>query len=84
MNKLIDIIDSDLVSNDELLKPYLSHHADNKMKTIVESIQKEQNQIMIEQINDNWNYLEAPNVDSSTFGVLPNAVLSFTKILEKS
>ena len=33
-------------SNDELLKPYLSVNADNKMKIIIASIQKEQNDII--------------------------------------
>ena len=46
--KLIDVQDSSFVSNDELLKPYLSVNADNKMKTIVASIQQEQNGIIRE------------------------------------
>lgn len=44
--KLIDVQDSSLVTSDELLKPYLSVNADNKMKIIIESIQKEQNSII--------------------------------------
>lgn len=44
--KLIDAQDSSLVVNDELLKPYLNINADNKMKIIVASIQKEQNDII--------------------------------------
>jgi len=51
--KLIDVLDTSLVSNDELLQPYLSVNADNKMKTIVASIQKEQNQIIRRPISDN-------------------------------
>ena len=52
-SKLIDVVDSNLVTNDELLKPYLSSNADNKMKTIIETIQKEQNQIIRKPITDN-------------------------------
>ena len=52
-SQLIDVVDSNLVTNDELLKPYLSVNADNKMKTIIESIQKEQNQIIRKPISDN-------------------------------
>lgn len=52
-SELIDVVDSNLVTNDELLRPYLSTNADNKMKTIIESIQKEQNQIIRKPISDN-------------------------------
>jgi len=52
-SQLIDVVDSNLVTNDELLRPYLSTNADNKMKTIIESIQKEQNQIIRKPISDN-------------------------------
>lgn len=52
-SKLIDVNDSNFVSNDELLKPYLSLNADNKMKDIVASIQKEQNNIIRKPINSN-------------------------------
>ena len=45
-SELIDVQDSSLVTNDELLRPYLSTNADNKMKTIIASIQKEQNSII--------------------------------------
>ena len=44
--ELIDAVDTELVSNDDLLKPYLSANADNKMKVIISSIQKEQNDII--------------------------------------
>ncbi len=47
-SKLVDVQDSSLVSDDELLKPYLSVNADNKMKIIVASIQQEQNSIIRE------------------------------------
>ncbi len=51
--KLIDVLDTSLVTNDELLKPYLSQNADNKMKTIVASIQREQNYIIRKPIYNN-------------------------------
>lgn len=38
--------DVDSVSDDELLKPYLKANADTRLKNIVASIQKEQNQII--------------------------------------
>jgi len=52
-SKLIDVIDSNLVTNDDLLNKYLNVNADNKMKTIIQSIQKEQNKIIRRDINDN-------------------------------
>lgn len=51
--ELVDVLDTSLVSNDELLQPYLSLNADNKMKTIIASIQKEQNEIIRKPINEN-------------------------------
>lgn len=51
--KLISYNDVDLVSNDELLKPYLSVNADNRLKNIVSTIQTEQNRIIREEINKN-------------------------------
>lgn len=50
---LSDVNDVDLVSQDELLRPYLDVNADNKMKTIIASIQDEQNQIIRKPVNDN-------------------------------
>jgi DNA helicase-2/ATP-dependent DNA helicase PcrA len=44
--ELINTVDSNLVSNDELLIPYLSESADDRMKIIIASIQKEQNKII--------------------------------------
>lgn len=44
--QIIDIKDVDLVTDDELLAPYLEVNADNKMKTIIASIQSEQNAII--------------------------------------
>ena len=51
--ELISYNDVDTVSNDELLKPYLSVSADNRLKNIVSTIQNEQNQIIREKINKN-------------------------------
>ncbi len=44
--KLLNAVDSNLVTNDELLLPYLNVNADSRMKTIIASIQKEQNAII--------------------------------------
>lgn len=44
--KLLNAVDSNLVSEDELLLPYLNVNADDRMKTIIASIQKEQNAII--------------------------------------
>lgn len=44
--ELLEIFDVDSVSDDELLKPYLGANADNRLKNIVASIQKEQNDII--------------------------------------
>ena len=51
--KLISYQDVDTVANDELLKPYLSSSADNRLKNIVSTIQKEQNEIIREPLNKN-------------------------------
>lgn len=45
--------DVDTVANDEILKPYLSVNADNRLKNIVSSIQEEQNQVIRKYIYDN-------------------------------
>ena len=50
---LINYNDVDTVSNDELLKPYLSVSADNRLKNIVSTIQSEQNKIIREKMNKN-------------------------------
>lgn len=50
--KLISAVDSSFGTDDELLIPYLNENTDNKMKTIIASIQKEQNAI-IRAKNDN-------------------------------
>lgn len=52
-SKLINFNDVDTVSNDELLKPYLSVSADNRLKNIVSTIQSEQNKIIRELMGKN-------------------------------
>jgi len=52
-SKLISFNDVDTVSNDELLKPYLSVSADNRLKNIVSTIQSEQNKIIRESMGKN-------------------------------
>ena len=52
-SKLINFNDVDTVSNDELLKPYLSVSADNRLKNIVSTIQSEQNKIIREKLGKN-------------------------------
>ena len=47
------IQDVDLVSDDDLLQPYLNVNADSRMKTIIASIQAEQNRIIRETIKKN-------------------------------
>ena len=51
--ELIDFRNVDIVSDDEILAPYLSVNADNRLKNIVASIQSEQNEIIREKINKN-------------------------------
>ena len=51
--KLISFDDVDTVSNDKLLKPYLSVSADKRLKNIVSTIQSEQNKIIREKISKN-------------------------------
>ncbi len=50
--ELINAVDTNLVTNDELLFPYLNANSDNKMKTIISTIQKEQNSIIRSEDND--------------------------------
>lgn len=50
---LISFNDIDTVSNDELLKPYLSVSADNRLKNIVSTIQSEQNKIIRDSMGKN-------------------------------
>ena len=46
MGKLKSFQDVNTISNDELLKPYLSANADHRLKNIVSTIQSEQNAII--------------------------------------
>lgn len=52
-SKLIDYLDVHSTSDDELLKPFLGVNADNKIKNIVSSIQKEQNEIIRDSLYKN-------------------------------
>lgn len=52
-SKLISYTDVDTVSNDELLKPYLSVTANDRLKNIISTIQSEQNEIIRKSIKDN-------------------------------
>lgn len=51
--KLIDVIDTSMLTKDELILPYLQVSATDKMKDIVASIQQEQNQIIRYPLNRN-------------------------------
>ncbi len=50
---LIDFQDVNTVSNDELLKPFLTTSADNRLKNIVVTIQTEQNKIIRRDLKEN-------------------------------
>ena len=52
-SKLLDYLDVHSTSDDELLKPFLGVNADNKIKNIVSSIQKEQNDIIRDSLYKN-------------------------------
>lgn len=53
-NKILkNFNDVDTVSNDEILKPYLTVNAESRLKNIVASIQSEQNEIIREKFNKN-------------------------------
>lgn len=51
--KLISYMDVHSTSDDDLLKPYLGVNADSKIKNIVSSIQKEQNDIIRDALHKN-------------------------------
>ena len=51
--KLIEYFDVDLVSNDSLLQKYLNSNNDARLKSIVSTIQKEQNNVIRKKISDN-------------------------------
>lgn len=52
-SELIEFNDVDTVSSDEILKPYLSVSANNRLKNIVSTIQSEQNKIIREKLGKN-------------------------------
>ena len=51
--QLKSVLDTDIVTNDEILQEYLDIHADEKMKNIVASIQSEQNNIIRKPLSRN-------------------------------
>lgn len=51
--KLINYVDVDLVTNDVLLQKYLNSNNDARLKSIVSTIQQEQNEVIREEINHN-------------------------------
>ena len=51
--ELIDYFDVDLVSNDSLLQKYLNSNNDARLKSIVSTIQKEQNDVIRKSLSDN-------------------------------
>lgn len=51
--ELIDYFDVDLVSNDSLLQKYLNSNNDARLKSIVSTIQKEQNDVIRKKLSDN-------------------------------
>ncbi len=53
LGELQEYFDVDLVSNDELLQKYLNSNNDARLKSIVSTIQKEQNDVIRKKIFDN-------------------------------
>jgi len=51
--ELIEYFDVDLVSNDTLLQKYLNSNNDSRLKSIVSTIQKEQNAVIRKRLSDN-------------------------------
>lgn len=51
--KLLNYYDVDLVSNDDLLQKYLNSNNDARLKNIVSTIQKEQNDVIRKKFGDN-------------------------------
>ena len=50
--QLIDYFDVELVANDSLLQRYLNSNNDSRLKSIVSTIQKEQNEVIRKKISD--------------------------------
>lgn len=51
---LKDVLEQDTLSNDSILMKYLNEHADSRLKTIIATIQKEQNKIIRSPMNKNY------------------------------
>ncbi len=51
--KLLEYYDVDLVSNDDLLQKYLNNNNDSRLKNIVATIQKEQNEVIRKKFGEN-------------------------------
>ena len=51
--ELVEYFDVDLVSNDSLLQKYLNSNNDARLKSIVSTIQKEQNDVIRKRLSDN-------------------------------
>lgn len=51
--QLLDYFDVDLVSNDNLLQKYLNSNNDARLKSIVSTIQREQNEVIRKKLSDN-------------------------------
>lgn len=51
--KLLNYYDVNLVSNDELLNKYLNTNNDSRLKTIISTIQKEQNDVIRKKLSNN-------------------------------
>lgn len=51
---LKDVLEQDTLSNDSILMKYLNEHADSRLKTIIATIQKEQNKIIRSPMNKDY------------------------------
>ncbi len=76
--KLINYTDVDTVSNDEMLKPYLSNNADTRTKNIVSTIQKEQNEIIRHSIAKNLIIQGVAGSGKTTVALHRIAYLAYT------
>lgn len=75
---LISFDDVDTVSNDELLKPYLSVSADSRLKNIVSTIQSEQNEIIRSSIGKNLIIEGVAGSGKTTVALHRIAYISYT------
>lgn len=53
-SKLIDVLEQDTLTDDKILLRYLSENADSRLKSIIATIQREQNQIIRSPLNANY------------------------------